>query len=153
MGPTCQQTVGKASKRLHVLRVLKRGGAPHSDLVRIYSSLIRSVLQYCCPVWYSSLPVHLSDRIERVQKQALRIAYPVLWYHEALLTSGFIELRLRKDDLCSKTIDKIKKPESRLNHLMHSTRARAHGRSIFKCRTERFKKSILPTMCLQTHRS
>ena len=125
---------------------------PPSDLLRISSSLIRSVLEHCCPVWHSSLPVHLSDRMETVQKRALRIIYPVLRYLEALLTFGYIELRLRRDDLCSKTFDKIKRPESRLNHLMPITRARAHGRSlrfsnrpsIFKCRKERFKKSFSP---------
>ena len=61
------EIVGKASKRLHILRVLKRGGVPPCDLLRVYSSLIRSILEYCWPVWHSSLPVHLSDKIEKVQ--------------------------------------------------------------------------------------
>ena len=140
------EIVGKASKRLHILRVLKRGGAPPCDLLRVYSSLIRSILEYCCPVWHSSLPVHLSDKIEKVQKRALRIIYPVLRYPEALLTSGFTELHTRRDHLCSKIFETIKRPQSRLNHLIPLTRACAHGRSlrlsdrpsIFKCGTERF---------------
>ena len=44
------EIVGKASKRLHILRVLKRSGAPPHDLLRVYIALIRSVLEYCCPV-------------------------------------------------------------------------------------------------------
>ena len=155
--------MGKASKRLHIVRVLKRGGVPPCDLLQVYSSLIRSILEYCCPVWHSSLPVHLSDKIEKVQKRALRIIYPVLRYPEALLTSGFTELHTRRDHLCSKTFEMIKKKtlEPRLSHLIPLTRACAHGRSlrfsdrpsIFKCRTERFKKSFFPTMCLKPHRS
>ena len=102
------EIVGKASKTLHILRVLKRGGVPPCDLLRIYSSLIRTVLEYYCPVWHSSLPVHLSDKIDKVQKRALRFIYPVLRYPEALLTSGFTELRTRRDHLCSKTFEIIK---------------------------------------------
>ena len=85
------EIVGKASKRLHILPILKRGGVPPCDLLRVFSLLIRSILEYCCPVWHSSLPVriHLSDKREKVQKRALRIIYPVLRYPEALLTSGF----------------------------------------------------------------
>ena len=72
------EVVAKASKRLHILRVLKRGGVPPADLLKVYFALIRSVLEYCCPVWHNALPVKLSDSIERVQKRALRIIYPAL---------------------------------------------------------------------------
>ena len=72
------EVVAKASKRLHILRVLKRGGVPPADLLKVYFALIRSVLEYCCPVWHNTLPVKLSDSIERVQKRALRIIYPAL---------------------------------------------------------------------------
>ena len=105
--------VGKASKRLHILLVLKRGGVPPSDLLRIYSSLTRSVLVYRCPVWHSFLPVHLS-RVEwsgYVQNRVLRIIYPVLRYQEVLVTSGYTKLRIRRDELCSKTFERIKRPE------------------------------------------
>ena len=82
------EVVAKASKRLHILRVLKRGGVPPADLLKVYFALIRSVLEYCCPVWHNALPVKLSDSIERVQKRALRIIFPALPYQEALATTG-----------------------------------------------------------------
>ena len=44
----------------HILRVLKRGGVPLVDLLKVYFALIRSVLEYCCPVWHNALPVKLS---------------------------------------------------------------------------------------------
>ena len=47
--------VAKASKRLHILRVLKRGGVPLPN---------RSLLEHRCPVWHNVLPVKLSDSIE-----------------------------------------------------------------------------------------
>ena len=42
--------ISKASKRLHILRVLRRSGVPIVDFITIYVSLIRSVLEYCCVV-------------------------------------------------------------------------------------------------------
>ena len=37
------EVIAKASKRLHNLRVLKRGGVPPADLLKVYFALIRSV--------------------------------------------------------------------------------------------------------------
>ena len=37
------EVVAKASKRLHILRVLKRGGVPPADLLKVYFALTRSV--------------------------------------------------------------------------------------------------------------
>ena len=41
-----ESIVAKASKRLHILRVLRRGGFEISDLSTIYTALIRSLLVY-----------------------------------------------------------------------------------------------------------
>ena len=65
--------LSKASKRLHILQVLRRGGVPAEDLFSIYSALIRSVLEYCCVVWHHALPSYLSEEVEQIQKRALRI--------------------------------------------------------------------------------
>lgn len=45
-----EMIVKKASKRLHIIRILKRNGMPPEDLVTIYISLVRSVLEYGCIV-------------------------------------------------------------------------------------------------------
>ena len=57
---TCM-IVSKASKRLHIIRVLRRGGVSAADLLVIYVALVRSVLEYCCVVWHNALPVYLSS--------------------------------------------------------------------------------------------
>ena len=124
------EDVAKASKRLYILHVLKRGGVPPADLLKVYFALIRSVLEYCCPVWHNALPVKLSDSIERVQKRALRIIFPALHYQEALATTGCVSLHTRRMELCSKLFTKIKEPEFRLRHLVAPTRSQAHGRSL-----------------------
>ena len=52
--------VSKASKRLHIIRVLRRGGVSAADLLDIYVALVRSVREYCCVVWHNALPAYLS---------------------------------------------------------------------------------------------
>ena len=49
--------VKKASKRLYVIRVLRRCGLSPSDLLLVYLSLVRSILEYACPVWHTALPI------------------------------------------------------------------------------------------------
>lgn len=78
------EIVTKASNRLHVLLVLKRGGTLSPDLLREHLTLIRSVLESCCPILHTSLTVHLSDKIERIQSGALSIFHPKKGYGEAL---------------------------------------------------------------------
>ena len=154
-----KEVVAKASKRLHIPRVFKSGGVPPVYLLNVYFAVIRSVLEYCCPVWYSALPVKLSDSIERVQKRALCIIFPALHYQEALAATGCVSLHTRRMELCSKLFTKIKEPESRLRHLVPPTRSQAHGRSLrnkdrpslISCKTERFKRSFFPAMCLYAH--
>ena len=119
-----------------------------------------NVVEYCCPVWHNAFPIKLSDSIERVQKRALRIIFPALHYQEALATTGSVSLHTRRMELCSNLFTKIKEPEPRLRHLVPPTRAQAHGRSLrnkdslslISCKTERFKRSFFPVMCLYAQR-
>ena len=145
----------KASKRLHILRVLKQIGVTVAELLSVYKALVRSVLEYCAPVWHTSIPVFLSDEIERVQKRAFRILYPENQYDEALVLSGCSLLSERRFLLCKQTFKKICQPTSRLNYLVPEIRANAHSYelrnnqtlTVPRCRTERFKRSFIPTMC------
>ena len=149
-----REIVSKASKRLYILRVLKRSGIPPEDLINIFYALVRSVLEYACVTWSTSLPIYTKDKIERVQKRALRILFPALSYRDAILAANSTRLNVRRDELCKKVWDGICVPGSRLHHLIPPKRADCHAYelrnknhvSLFKCRTERFKKSFFPTM-------
>ena len=92
--------ISKASKRLHILRVLRRGGVPPKDLLLIYFALIRSVLEYCCVVWHHAIPLYLSEEVERVQKRAFRIILPSVHYKDALRTLDCLTLAERRANLC-----------------------------------------------------
>ena len=48
----------KATKRLFVLRTLKRVGLGTNDLVLVYCSIVRSIVEYASPVW-AAVPLYL----------------------------------------------------------------------------------------------
>ena len=43
--------VMKAGKRIYMLYQLTRAGVNQADLVTIYISVVRPVVEYACPVW------------------------------------------------------------------------------------------------------
>ena len=92
--------VCKTSKRLHILRVLKRAGVPPVDLVTIYSALVRSVLEYFSVVWATFLPRSLIDQLEAIQKRALQIVYPDFHCQQALVQANITSLEERRAHLC-----------------------------------------------------
>ena len=106
------EIVTKASKRVHILRVLKRNGVSTPHLLQVYFTLVRPLLEYCCPVWHSSLTINLSDKVERVQKRSMRIIYPTLNYDAALTQAKCSPLSVRRDSLCTQTFDKLRQPGS-----------------------------------------
>ena len=141
------EIVTKASKRLYILRVLKGVGVPSSELLNVYFALIRSVLEYCCVTWSNSLPLYLSDQIERVQKRALRILFPNPHYNDALSLCKITRLDARRDNLWFRVWHSIRDhPESRLHRLLPPLRAenqpynlRCSDKSALpKCRMDRY---------------
>ena len=150
--------VSKASKRLHIIRVLRRGGVITADLVAIYVALVRSVLEYCCVVWHNALPAYLPSEIQRVQMRALRIIYPRSSYKEALQLAKIARLEDRRNELCMRTFDKITKGGPLSKHLTPISTI-AHDYSLrnsnswtsFKCRTERFRRSFFPSTILMAN--
>ena len=46
-----EHIVKKANKRLYALPALKKSGLTITQLVQVYCSIVRSVLEYACPVW------------------------------------------------------------------------------------------------------
>ena len=59
----------KTGKRLYMLYQLKRAGISQKDLVSVYVSVVRPVLEYACPIWHTNLRQYLSDNIEVIQKR------------------------------------------------------------------------------------
>ena len=43
------------------------------DLLTVYKTFIKCIVEYCCVVWHSSLTVHQNNSLERIQRVRLNI--------------------------------------------------------------------------------
>ena len=68
-------TIEKFYSRLWTLRFLKKGGLPEHKLLELYNSMVRSAVEYSSVIYHSMIPQTLIDKLERIQRQALRIIY------------------------------------------------------------------------------
>ena len=103
----CDYIIGKSNRRLYALRKLKVCGVQDEDLVAVYCSLLRSVLEYASVV-FANLPQYLCMAVERVQKRALRIILgPDLSYEDALARAGVLSLEARRHLACKKFVTEI----------------------------------------------
>ena len=137
--------VAKAGKRVYMLYQLKRAGVVQHDLVTIYVSVIRPVLEYACPVWHTNLNRHLTESIETVQKRALTCIYPGNEYADILCLTNLPCLKERRDSLCKKYFQKIMETTHRLNYLLPCQRCNQYDVRIFnkyplpEIRTNRYR--------------
>ena len=68
-----ESLVRRANTRMRIMHKISEFSAPREDMIQIYFSYIRSILEQSSTVWHSSLTVEDSQDIERVQKSAVRI--------------------------------------------------------------------------------
>ena len=108
--------IKKANSRLYALRKLKKAGLSDKDLVTIYSSFIRSRIEYASPAW-STLTQGQSDLIESIQRRALRILLPEMSYQDALNYTGLKKLSTRRHNSCEQFIRKLKLDNGPINPL------------------------------------
>ena len=97
----CDSIHKKATKRLFVLRTLKRVGLGTNDLVLVYCSIVRSIVEYASPVW-AAIPLNLDELIESVQRKALKIIFGRVDYTEALVLAGLESLSERRVGACKR---------------------------------------------------
>ena len=135
---------------MYLLLLLKRAGVPTTDILLIYISMIRSVLEYACQVWHTSLTRGQSDQLEAVQRRALRILYPDRPYAEALILSGLPPLSERREELSKALFMDILEPSHQLHYLLPHPRKNPYGLRHFKkhpyvkARNKRFSQTLIP---------
>ena len=76
--------LSKVAKRFHCIRYLVRAGVRDIDIIAVYCSVNRSVLEYACPAWHPGLSKNLSNNIERVQKRVMKLIDPTFDYSGSL---------------------------------------------------------------------
>ena len=86
----CDSIHKKATKRLFVLRTLKRVGLGTNNLVLVYCSIVRSIVEYAAPVWAA------------IQQKALKIIFGRIDYTEALVLAGLESLSDRRVGACKR---------------------------------------------------
>ena len=105
----------KACKKLYSLRILRRAGVDQASMLKVYTSSVRSLLEYAVSVW-QTIPGYLSDKIESIQKRALKIIFPSAdSYSDALELARVKTLAYRRDKICKEYMYKMKD----LNHPLH----------------------------------
>ncbi|CAH1230646.1 INPP5B [Branchiostoma lanceolatum] len=94
----------KSSQRLFLLRKLKHFHIPTEDLVTVYVTYVRPVLEYAATIWHSGLTTTLSNRIEKVQRRAVRIIMGADYrsYTDACVHLGLPSLQTRRLQLGNK---------------------------------------------------
>ena len=68
-----EKIVKRANAKMIMLQKLYEFNVTVEEMINIYLLFIRSMLEYCCVVWHSSISEDDCSSIERVQKTALRI--------------------------------------------------------------------------------
>ena len=146
--------VKDANKRMKLLHVASKFINNNQDLVYLYKTFVRSVLEVSAVVWHSSLSKINSSDLERVQKSALKVILKENYkdYKSALSQLNLQTLSKRREILCLKFAKKCLKLEKfknlfPLNKKLHNMSKRK-GRKFFqvKTNTERYMKSSIPYM-------
>ena len=70
-------------------------------MMKVFRSSVRPILEYAVQVWHDILD-YLSDRIESVQKPALKIIYANSSYSQAMSLANETTLSSRRELLCHK---------------------------------------------------
>ena len=117
----------KVASRLYFLKIPKRSGLSRNDLLGFYKPVIHSVIEYGCVVWHHHLTTAQSDRLEALQKHALRIIlHPVtLPYNTALALCEIESLKLRRCNFQQKFFKQICHHGNCLHDLLQPQRDRS----------------------------
>ena len=145
----------KVAARLYFLRQLKRAKVPANDLLSFYTTCIRPVAEYACPVFHTTLPQYLSDQLERLQKRALRIiSTNDLSYKQALEVFNIPTLYDRREAIGNSMFQEI---SNNNNHKLYSLppppypgtlRTRKNCKfQVPRFKTNRFRDSFIVSQC------
>ena len=144
------EIISKARKRVYMIYQLKRAGINQNDLIRIYISVIRPVVEYACPVWHTNLPKYLSDNIEIIQKRCLKTIFPCYQYENILQMVNLPTLHRRRDELCRAYFAEMKSRDHKLNALVPNGRSVPYALRLCnklpipRANTNRYKNSLIP---------
>ena len=140
----------KASTRMHFISQLKRTCMPSRDIVKVYVSLVRPIMEYASQVWHAGLTEQQAHMLESIQQRALKVAFPTLDYDQALMEANLMTLYERREVLCKRLFSSAQDSSHKLNPLLPNLRVITHNQRhaakypLPVCKTNRFKDSFIP---------
>lgn len=137
-------TVAKrAARRLYILRSIKPF-INKNELHQVYTALIRSICDYCCPV-FVNLPQKLVKSLQRIEKRAHKIIYG----DSRRCSCGLDGFVTRREALSKEVFLKILKDKQHpLQDRMPKMLPNNNRFSNFICRTDKRQNSFFPSMTL-----
>lgn len=151
--------IDRVNKRLGLLRVM-RHSLDRKSLDKIYKSYIRPLLEYCDVVW-DCIPEYLSDRLERVQFEALRIISGLTIScskSKLLQETGYETLKIRRYKHRLTMLFKIRNNYylNTLSQLLPDIPENMHQYGLrnsenyhpYRCHTNSFRNSFFPSTVL-----
>ena len=149
----CLYLITKCYKRMPLLHKMSEFGASETEMLDIYVKFIRSVLEYSCVVWGSSLTKENCQMLERVQKTAVKLIHKDKYktYKLSLAQFNIDSLQDRRRQLAltfaKRTLHTdygpIMFPE---NEKLDRQLRTVHKYRTTKCNTTRFQQSSIPFM-------
>ena len=88
----------KALKWPYALRSRRKAGLNCDDLVLVYYTLVRPVIEYVSPIWVA-LPPYLEDPLESIQREGLRIIFSKMEYADAMAMASLDTLKVAEHSL------------------------------------------------------
>ena len=150
--PNCSvhiETVRRSFRgRYWLLIHLRQNGFSEADLLKVYTSMIRPIAEYCAPVFHPMLTDKEDEQLERLQATALRYIFGFgIPYRELREMASLKTLRARRIELCDKFANKCLRSE-RFGHWfpLHEQTRVSRSRQKFKeefARCDRLKNSPL----------
>ena len=147
-----ESLIKRANARMELLRRLSSFNAPIKDMVTVYFSFIRSILEQSCVLWHSTLTEEDRMSLERVQKNALRniLKEKYVTYENALEVLNIETLYKRREKLMKTfgrkclQLDQTKELFP-INKNIPNMKTRNHEKfHILHANTERLKNSTVP---------
>ena len=139
----------RANQRLHFIAQLKRTKVDGKDMVAVYTSLIRPILEYACQLWHGGLNKQQEILLESIQERALSMAFPSCEYTTALQLANITSLYDRREELCKRLFISAQDESHKIHGLLPPQRTITHNQRhaskypLPKVKTQRFKGSFI----------
>ena len=147
----CEVIIKKVNARMQIIHKAITFGATKDELIKLWTTYCRNVLEQSCVVWHPHLTQHNIDDLERSQKSFTKLVLKEKYtnYQHALIKLNLQSLETRRNMLCetfaekgikNKTLNDLFPPKIH-NHNMKIRKLNKY--SVFPAKKERTKKSSI----------